>query len=249
MRKIVIGNWKMHGEPAMAHTLALQVADAADARADVVEVVLCPPSILIAQVATWLVGSAVKTGGQDCHGEAEGAFTGDTSAAMLKQAGCKYVLAGHSERRLYHHETNEDIRRKAARAIEAGLVPVICIGETAREREDGRTLEVLAAQIRECIPGGVNSHNFILAYEPVWAIGSGRTPTVDDIRQIHAYIKDRTAEHAGLDAGGIQLLYGGSVKAGNAGEIMGTPGVSGVLVGGASIVAEEFCKIVAAVPV
>ncbi len=246
MQKIVIGNWKMHGDPAMAHTLALQVADVADKCTEKAEVVLCPPAILVLQLATWLVGSAVKTGGQDCHIQPEGAFTGDTSAAMLKQVGCKYVLVGHSERRKFHHETNADVRNKAARAIKTGLIPVICIGETEEERNAGKAKDVLGEQIRECIPEEAISHNFILAYEPVWAIGSGKTPTADDILLMHDYIISLTAKRTGLDLEQIHVLYGGSVKGDNAREILAIEGVGGVLVGGASLKSEEFCRIIQA---
>jgi triosephosphate isomerase len=242
MQKIIIGNWKMHGEAGLAHALTSSVADAADKQPDA-RVVLCPPAVFLGQVSTWLVGSTVHLGGQDCHAEAQGAFTGDISAAMLKDAGCGYVIVGHSERRKFHHESNDEVRQKAARAIAIGLVPVICVGESEAERLAGKAEAVVGTQLRECIPAEATVNeagfaNFVLAYEPVWAIGSGKTPTGDDIGQIHAYILSV--------AGPVPVLYGGSVKQDNAAAIMAIPGVSGVLVGGASIKTDEFCRIIAA---
>jgi len=238
MKKIIVGNWKMHGDAAMAHTLAMDVADAA-AKAPH-EVVICPPALLLSQVATALIGSSVKLGGQDCSPEAEGAFTGDISAPMLKAAGCAYVIVGHSERRQHHGETNATVRAKAARALASGLIPIICVGETAGERDAGKTLETVTQQVKECLPSHqpiATSPYFLLAYEPVWAIGSGKIPTQADIGQMHAAILEAAAKP-------LSILYGGSVKPENAREIMAIPHVSGVLVGGASVKAEEFCKII-----
>jgi len=246
MQKIVVGNWKMHGEPAMAHPLTLSVADEADRLPPHVEVIICPPATLLSQVATWLIGSNVKMGGQDCHIQGDGAYTGDISAPMLKAAGCSHIIVGHSERRRYHHESNSDVRNKARRVIETGLIPIICIGETQEDRDNGKATETVGQQIRECIPEEAVASNFMLAYEPVWAIGSGKTPTMDDIGQMHAYIVSVTAKQTGLAASQIQILYGGSVKPENARQIMITEGVSGVLVGGASLRADEFCRIMAA---
>jgi len=265
MQKTIVGNWKMHGEPAMAHDLALAVADAADKLPAGIEVVVCPPAILISQVITSLIGSKVKVGGQDCHSQPSGAFTGDIGAPMLKAAGCSHVIVGHSERRLYHQESNEDVRQKAARAIESGLIPIICVGESEAERDSGQAMEAVGRQLVESIPGWGRSYSaganlaplpasplmgegkchFLLAYEPVWAIGSGKTPSGDDIRQMHLHIRSVAALQLGLAPERISVLYGGSVKAANAREIIGVEGVSGVLVGGASVKAEEFCNIVA----
>ncbi|MDE3060537.1 MAG: triose-phosphate isomerase [Pseudomonadota bacterium] len=242
--KIVAGNWKMHGDAAMAHALVEAVADQAG-RAPGVEVILCPPATLLAQVSTWLIGSAVKLGGQDCHAEAQGAFTGDISAVMLRESGCAYVIVGHSERRQYHRETNEDVRKKSARAIATGLIPIICIGETLSEREAGQAETVVERQLRDSIPDEVAEGRFLLAYEPVWAIGTGKVPTPEDICRMHGHILSVAADRTGLASPGISVLYGGSVKADNAREIMAIQGVSGVLVGGASLKAEEFCKIMA----
>ncbi len=235
----IIGNWKMHGHRELAEGLLASVASAAPAEG--ATVVVCPPAVLVSAVVATLKGSSVKVGGQDCHHEAEGAFTGDTSAVMLKQMGCRYVIVGHSERRQYHQETSADVNGKAAQAMASGLIPVICIGETLAEREAGQAQAVVEKQIMESIPSG--NGQFLLAYEPVWAIGSGKTPTVLDIRQMHSHIRQVISGHKGTQAA---VLYGGSVKAANAAEILGTEGVSGVLVGGASLKADEFCGIIAA---
>ena len=244
MEKIIIGNWKMYGDTAMAASLTQAVVKGSQHLSDKIQVVLCPPVILMYTVAGHLSGSRVELGGQDCHIQPDGAYTGDTSAPMLAQAGCKYVLVGHSERRKFHHEQNRDISNKAARAIKTGLIPVICIGETEEEWKTGKTKDVLAHQIRECIPEEAIANDFILAYEPVWAIGSGKTPTMDDIRDIHTYIIAVTVRRTGMASGSIRVLYGGSVKPDNACEIMASDVVAGVLVGSASLKAEEFCKII-----
>jgi triosephosphate isomerase len=246
MQKFIVGNWKMYGDPAAAHPLVEAVAAHAAKLPAGVQVVVCPPSLLAVQVTSWLIGANVKTGGQDCHAQPEGAFTGDVSARMLADSGCAYVIAGHSERRLHHCETSEMVGHKAAAAIAAGLIPIICIGETAEERDTGIAESVVAAQLRQSIPKQAAAGNFVLAYEPVWAIGSGRTPTQGDIARMHAYIVSVATERTGLAAEHIAVLYGGSVKAENARGIMAIAGVSGVLVGGASLKANEFCGIISA---
>lgn len=240
----------MNGLAATAHPLAEAVAVEAAKWPDR-QVVVCPPATLIDQVTSWLIGSAVKTGGQDCHAHLSGAYTGDISAQMLAEAGCAYVLVGHSERRQYHNENSLDVRRKAATAIKTGLIPIICVGETAEERESGQAEETVYRQLSESIPdeAGLDTAgfaNFLLAYEPVWAIGSGKIPASDDIARMHAYILSVTSKQTGLAADTLSLLYGGSVTAENAPAIMAIDGVSGVLVGGASLKADDFCKIIAA---
>lgn len=240
----VVGNWKMYGHKEMASTLLPHIIHASE-NADTT-VVVCPPSILIPQIAALVKGSKVAVGGQDCHPQAEGAFTGDTSAVMLREVGCQYVIVGHSERRQYHQETNTDVSGKAAQAMAAGLIPIICVGETLAERESGAAFNVVAEQVLHSVPfhlKGEEFSQFLLAYEPVWAIGSGKTPTALDIKQMHGHIRQVVSHHKGTPAA---VLYGGSVKAANAAEILGTEGVSGVLVGGASLKAEEFCGIIAA---
>lgn len=246
MIKRIIGNWKMHGDAAMAHPLTEAIAEVADKLPPTIEVILCPPTILLSQVAHWLIGSAVKLGGQDCHIQPEGAYTGDISAPMLEGAGCSYVIVGHSERRQYHKESNDTVRQKAARAMKTGMIPIICIGETEAERTSGKTEEILGLQVRECLPEEAKPGNFVLAYEPVWAIGSGKTPTSDDIRQIHGYIASVTSKRSGIPQDKVSVVYGGSVNTDNAQEILATEGVSGVLVGGASLKAELFSRIIAA---
>lgn len=245
MKKLVVANWKMYGQPAMARQLSASVAAAA-AATEAARVVLCPPAILLGDVRESIKGQSVALGGQDCHCDTEGAHTGDTSAAMLKDATCGYVIVGHSERRTNHGETNAQVRAKAARAIESGLIPIICIGETLAQRENGEAETVVGTQVRESIPDSAAQGNFVLAYEPVWAIGSGKTPTTDDIKQMHRYIVSVASERTGLAPAAIAVLYGGSVKAANAKDIMATEAVAGVLVGGASLKADEFCSIIAA---
>lgn len=231
MQKYVVGNWKMHGSRSSAQALVSAVA----ACSSPAEVVVCPPFTLLSQVASALAGTAVKLGAQDCAHEAQGAYTGDISAPMLKEAGCAYVIVGHSERRQHHFESNDKIRKKALAAMEAGLTPIICVGENAEERKSGQAEANVAQQLKHCMP---DSGHFLLAYEPVWAIGSGQTPTGDDIVRMHAHI-------AGLTPSPI--LYGGSVKGANAAAILSLPGVSGVLVGGASLDAGEFGTIIKSV--
>lgn len=238
----------MHGFVTMAHPLVEAVLATAKAHSETAQVVLCPPATLIVRLAEWLAGTVVKIGGQDCHSEEYGAYTGDISAPMLMDADCAYVIVGHSERRLHHGETDSVVCKKAASAIKAGLIPIICVGETDEERSTGRAQEVVGRQVRDCLPDGVAVSDFVLAYEPVWAIGSGKIPSDDDIAQMHAHILSVAAKRTGLANTQIQVLYGGSVKPANAHALMAINGVSGVLVGGASLKAEEFCDIIKAIP-
>lgn len=245
MKKIIAGNWKMYGARSMAEALCREVVGCADGLD--VQVVICPPAVLLAQVSALLAGSKhVKSGGQTCHTQAEGAYTGDISAAMVKDAGATYVILGHSERRRDHFETDSAIRQAAALALQTGLIPIICVGESEDERKSGKALDVVGQQVRDCLPEAAGIHDFVLAYEPVWAIGSGATPTTDDIAAMHAHILSVASERTGKEKAAIPTLYGGSVKAANAREIMQTAGVSGVLVGGASLKADEFCRIISA---
>lgn len=240
----IIGNWKMYGDLAMARALVEEVATQAGAMPASVEVILCPPATLVREVADMITGFTVRVGGQDCHEQVDGAFTGDISAAMLKDAGAAYVILGHSERRGGHGETNHAVRHKALRAIKTRLIPIICVGETLVEREAGRAAEVVEQQLWESVPEEARGEVFLVAYEPVWAIGTGKTPTAEDIKQMHRHIAKVLASKVGLAAGAIPVVYGGSVKAENARDILTIEGVSGVLVGGASLKAAEFCKIV-----
>ena len=218
-----------------------------DAQADPgCEMVLCPPATLLAQM-TWAArGSKLALGGQDCHAEAGGAHTGDISAAMLKDAGASHVIIGHSERRADHGETDALVKAKAEAALAAGLVAIVCVGETLAERDGGTTLAVVGRQIAGSMPAGAAASNLVIAYEPVWAIGTGRTPTIAQIAEVHAFIRAQLTAGMGAEAAGVRVLYGGSVKPSNAGEIFAVPDVDGALVGGASLKASDFSAIVTA---
>lgn len=207
------------------------------------DAVICVPATLLWRAAEVLAGSPVRAGGEDCHPEEGGAHTGDISAEMLRDAGASHVIVGHSERRTNHGETDELVRAKAIAAWRAGLVAIICIGETRNEREAGTTLAVLSRQIAGSVPPGATPDNTMVAYEPVWAIGTGLTPTVGDIAEAHGHIRAKLVEMLGEDAGKIRLLYGGSVKPSNAREILATADVDGALVGGASLKAVDFLGI------
>ncbi len=239
MRKLAAGNWKMNGLAA-----SLAEAKALSAVAASCEVLLCPPATLVAQMVLAAKGSAMLVGGQDCHAAASGAHTGDISATMLADAGASYVILGHSERRADHAETDADVHAKALAARAAGLVSIICIGETLAEREAGTTLDVIAAQMAS-VPADMTGDSLVVAYEPVWAIGTGLTPTLAQIAEVHAFLRARLGARIG-DASGVRLLYGGSVKPSNAAEIFAVPHVDGALVGGASLKAADFGAIIAA---
>jgi triosephosphate isomerase len=242
-RKIAAGNWKMNGVSASLGELKAIATGSAGAGADIV---VCPPATLISAAVGAVAGSKVRVGGQDCHAEKSGAHTGDIAAEMIADAGGGYVIVGHSERRTDHQETDADVRAKALAAWRAGLVAILCVGETEAERRDGRTNTVLSAQINGSVPDGATAENLIVAYEPVWAIGTGLTPSRDDIHAAHAHIRARLKAKAGAAADSIRILYGGSVKPSNATEIMGIDGVDGALVGGASLKAVDFLGIIAA---
>jgi triosephosphate isomerase len=242
-RKLAAGNWKMNGLTASLPELSAIVAGAAGAGA---EVAVCPPATLLAAAAEVARGSAVLIGGQDCAVAASGAHTGDIAAEMIADVGGRLVLAGHSERRTDHGEPDALVRAKAEAAWRAGLIAVVCIGETEAERRGGATEAVLDRQIAGSVPDGATADRLVVAYEPVWAIGTGLTPSLDDIRAAHAHIRRRLADRFAGEAEKIRILYGGSVKPANAAEIMGLPGVDGALVGGASLKAIDFLAIVAA---
>lgn len=246
-RKYIVGNWKMHGTRASAEALVTALQKSAQATAGKAEVVICPPATLLRDVAAMSGGSNLRIGAQDTsHVSPEGAHTGDISALMVKDAGAAFVIVGHSERRQQHGETSALVRQKAEAAIAGGLIPIICIGERADERDSGNAREVVGIQVVESLPKKAGKGQFLLAYEPVWAIGSGKTPTRDEIREMHTYIKSAASTHTGLAPAQIHVLYGGSVKADNAKEILSIDEVSGVLVGGASLKPDEFDKIIKA---
>lgn len=244
MRKLAAGNWKMNGlTPALAEANLLATAHPSQS----CEILLCPPATLLAPMAAATKGSAIALGGQNCHQNASGAHTGDISAAMLKDAGATYVILGHSERRADHAETSALVKAKAQAALTAGLVPVVCIGETEAERDAGSTLDVIGTQLDGSIPDGATAATLVVAYEPVWAIGTGRTPTIPQIAEVHAFLRARLTGLIGQpEAAGVRLLYGGSVKPSNAVEIFAVPHVDGALVGGASLKAADFGAIIGA---
>ena len=240
-RKLAAGNWKMNGTLASLAEIDRLIADHPAPGCDVL---ICPPATLIHAMAA-RAGTALAVGGQDCHAKASGAHTGDIAAAELKDAGASHVILGHSERRTDHHETDAEVLAKSQAAHEAGLIAVICVGETEAQRDAGQTLDVIAAQLAGSVPDGARAANTVIAYEPVWAIGTGRTPTNDQIAEVHARMRALlTARFA--DGADMALLYGGSVKPGNAAEIFAIPHVNGALVGGASLKAADFGPIVAA---
>ena len=245
MRPLVAGNWKMNGLSASLAELG-KLKEALAASPPPCEVLICPPFTLIAQ-ANWHVKGAFALGGQDCHAKPSGAFTGDVSAEMLKDAGASYVIVGHSERRQYHGERDADVAAKAEAAWRAGLTAIICIGETEDQRSAGQHNHVCAGQIDGSVPLAATPSNTVIAYEPVWAIGTGKTPTPDDVKAMHAHLRACLVARLGESARQLRILYGGSVKADNAAELLNLAEVNGALVGGASLKAEEFQRIVRSV--
>jgi triosephosphate isomerase (TIM) len=239
-RPLVAGNWKMNGLLASIGELTAVIAGA-PAVPDV-ELMVCPPATLIARFAEAARGSPVLIGGQDCHALPSGAYTGDISAEMLKDAGAVAVIVGHSERRHYHSETDADVRAKALAAQRAGIVAIVCVGESRAERETGRALDVVGAQLEGSLSD--DSIGFVIAYEPVWAIGTGLTPTAADVADMHRLIRERLVARYGGAGEAARVLYGGSVNPKNAAELLGVENVDGALVGGASLKAAEFLAIV-----
>ncbi|MEL6482524.1 MAG: triose-phosphate isomerase [Pseudomonadota bacterium] len=243
-RPLVAGNWKMNGLAASISELDTLKARVTAAGVDVL---LCPPATLIAGFAAAAAGSAVRIGGQDCHAAASGAHTGDLAAEMLADAGATAVIVGHSERRADHGENDAAVRAKVEAAWRAGLLAILCVGETEAERDAGRTLDVVTEQLTGSLPSGASAERLVVAYEPVWAIGTGRTPTTAEIAEVHDHLRAKLGALVGDGvAGSTRLLYGGSVKPGNAAEIFALENVDGGLVGGASLKAEDFLGIIAA---
>ena len=244
IRPLVAGNWKMNGlkaELAIASAVA-QGYEPGLRRS--VDLAICPPATLLFAVSAALIGSRIATGGQDCSAHESGAYTGEVSAAMLADSGAQFVIVGHSERRTLHGERDADVKAKAEAAQAAQLVPIVCVGETRAEREAGKALAVVKKQLRGSIPQGSTGATLVVAYEPVWAIGTGLTPTVADVADMHAGIRTELARLLGKGvAPGVRVLYGGSVKPSNAAELMGVANVDGALVGGASLKAEDFLGI------
>lgn len=244
-RPLIAGNWKMNGLEAESRALTAELMALLNRGNRPFDMLVCPPATLLRTIATAARGSVLLIGGQDCHAEAKGAYTGDISAEMLKDAGAGAVIVGHSERRTLHGEIDAVVRAKALAARRAGLLAVVCIGETLDQRDAGETLAVLETQILGSVPEGSRAASVVVAYEPVWAIGTGRTPSVQDVAAAHAHIRKTLAQRMD-DAGATRILYGGSVKPENAASLLGLADVDGALVGGASLKAADFWAIAAA---
>ena len=242
-RPLLVANWKMnglHGDGLARASALAHHAASGDCAGDIV---VCPPATLLFALRAVFAGTQIALGGQDCHVSAEGAHTGDVSAPMLADVGCAYVIVGHSERRTSHGESNEWIAGKTAAAHAAGLTAIVCVGESAADRDAGRALAVIGRQVEGSLPAGASPSNIAIAYEPVWAIGTGRTPGPADIEAAHAQVRAGWERQFSGSGAALRVLYGGSVTARNAGDILGAPGVDGVLVGGASLSADTFWQI------
>jgi triosephosphate isomerase len=242
LRKLIAGNWKMNGNLAALNELD-GIAAAAMANPSL-DVAICPPATLIAPAKVRLSG--VLIGGQDCHWNPNGAHTGCVSVGMLQEAGATLVIVGHSERRADNHEIDADVRAKAEAVIAAGLTAIVCVGETEGQRDDGQAVTIVTGQLQGSVPSAGTAANLVIAYEPVWAIGTGRTPTASDVAEMHAAIRKCLGELLGDEGASVRILYGGSVKASNALELLAVPDVDGALVGGASLKAQDFVPIIEA---
>ena len=246
IRPLVAGNWKMNGlGAALAEARRVRDRLGETGFAVGVDAMICPPVTLLATLARETAGSKLLVGGQDCHAAASGAHTGDLSAEMLADVGATAIIVGHSERRADHGERDRDVHAKALAAHRAGLTAIVCIGETAGERRAGLTLEVVARQLAGSLPKQAKAGDTVVAYEPVWAIGTGLTPTVADVAEVHAFLRRTLAQHLGAEGNTMRLLYGGSVKPDNARTLMAVSEVNGALVGGASLKADDFLAIIA----
>jgi triosephosphate isomerase (TIM) len=248
IRPLIAGNWKMNGLRASMAEFEAMIAGASNVTAKA-DLLVCPPATLTAIFAAKLAGAkGIAIGAQDCHPKASGAHTGDISAEMLKDAGATAVIVGHSERRADHGESNELVRQKAEAAWRAGLTAIVCIGETQSQRDAGQTLDICRGQLEGSLPDGARADNLVVAYEPVWAIGTGLTPTTKDVEQIHRFIRETLGGRFNREGAKMRILYGGSVKPANAQELMGVANVNGALVGGASLKAADFLAIAAGCP-
>src|SRR5690242_4145587 len=243
-RPLVAGNWKMNGLKASAAELARIMQGGAELWRNT-DLMICPPATLLMTFAVVALGSKLQIGAQDCHEQPSGAFTGDISAEMIADLGAVAVIVGHSERRTFHAEIDAQVCAKAKAAWRAGLTAIICVGETKAERDAKKTLDVIGRQLDGSVPDGATAANTVIAYEPVWAIGTGVTPTTADVAEAHAFIRERLGKRAGAAAAQVRILYGGSVKPSNAAELLKLPNVNGALVGGASLKAEDFLGIAA----
>ena len=244
IRPLIAGNWKMNGLKAAVAEFDAMLAGsgAVDGRADLL---VCPPATLIASFAERAKGKSVAVGAQDCHMNASGAHTGDISAEMLKDAGATSIIVGHSERRADHGESDAVVRQKAEAVWRASLTAIVCIGETRAQRDAGKTLDVCGTQLKGSLPDGATATSLVVAYEPVWAIGTGLTPTVADVEQVHRFVREKLTDRFKAEGGRMRILYGGSVKPSNANELMAVANVNGALVGGASLKAADFLAIAA----
>lgn len=246
IRPLVAGNWKMNGLVA-AQAEARRVRDRlGEAQYGAADAMICPPATLVASLAREAAGSLLQVAAQDCHAAASGAHTGDIAAEMLKDAGATAVIVGHSERRADHGEGDREVRQKALAAHRAGLAAIVCIGETAGQRRAGLTLDVVGRQLAGSLPDKATAGDTIIAYEPVWAIGTGLTATPSDVAEVHGFVRRALEERFGAEGAAMRILYGGSVKPDNARELMAVPDVNGALVGGASLKADDFLAIIAA---
>jgi triosephosphate isomerase len=246
IKPLVAGNWKMNGLKANQAEFYKMIAGISDDLADAVDAMICAPATLVAALAEKTGGGAMTVGGQDCHAAASGAHTGDISAEMLADAGATAVIVGHSERRTDHGESDADINAKAQAAWRAGLVAIVCVGETEAERKAGDAVAVVERQLNGSVPDGATAKNTVIAYEPVWAIGTGLTPTAADVEEMHKAMRDNLVARFAQEGSAMRLLYGGSVKPVNAAELMAVANVDGALVGGASLKADDFLGILAA---
>jgi triosephosphate isomerase (TIM) len=245
-RPLVAGNWKMNGIRAALDELRLMGEGNDAILRNRIDLLVCPPTTLVLAAATAAIGTGIAIGGQDCHANASGAHTGDVSATMLANAGATFVIVGHSERRADHGEDSATVKAKAMAAHAAGLTAIVCVGETRAEREAGKTLAIVRRQLRGSLPDGATARNTVIAYEPVWAIGTGLVPTLDDVAEVHADIRRTLKSLVKGESDSMRILYGGSVKPDNAKALLGTANVDGALVGGASLKAADFLAIAAA---
>jgi triosephosphate isomerase len=245
IRPLIAGNWKMNGLKASMAEFEAMLAGA-PALVGKADLLICPPATLIAAFAEKASGKGIAVGAQDCHPKASGAHTGDISAEMLADAGARAIIVGHSERRADHGESDLLVRQKAEAAWRAGLAAIVCIGETQAQRDGGKTLDICGGQLKGSLPDGATSANLVVAYEPVWAIGTGLTPTLRDVAEMHNFIRHQLVARYGEAGQGVRVLYGGSVKPANAKELLAAENVDGALVGGASLVAGQFLAIAGA---
>ncbi len=247
IRPMVAGNWKMNGVKASLVELT-KIGSKITEGENAPEVVVCVPATLLSLACEVSKQTPLGIGGQDCHTKANGAHTGDVSAEMLRDCGADFVIVGHSERRTDHGETNEDVKAKVEAAWRADLQPILCIGETRAERESGKTLDVLSDQLNGSLPKTATARNLVIAYEPIWAIGTGLIPEIADVTEAHGHIREQLSKILGEEGAHMRVLYGGSVKPSNAGELLGIRNVDGALVGGASLKADDFLGIIKTYP-